>query len=550
MKKGEISIGLVSETRFPDEGIIYRDDGKVKIKHCIPHQLIEYMITRKKEGNAKGRMIRVVEKSPLENVETPCIHSGICGGCLYQTVGYENQLKIKEEQILTLLKNATKDEFIWEGIKASPFEIGYRNKMEYSFGDEYKDGPLALGMHKRGSHYDIVTTDECKIVHEDFTQILKTTLEFFRNKNIPYFHKNTHLGVLRHLIIRRSVYNKELLINLVTTTQLGSEFEEVLRDWKEEILKLDSKIEAKVSGILHTKNDSLADAVIDEGMSILYGNDFIVEKLLGLEFKISTFSFFQTNSLGAEVLYSVAGEYIGDTKGKSVYDLYSGTGTIAQLLAKFAEEVYGVEIVEEAVDAARENAVRNGILNCKFIAGDVLKIIDDLDRKPDIIILDPPRDGVHPKALPKIIDFNAEKIVYISCKPSSLARDMEVLNAGGYHMVKACTVDMFPFTGNVETVALLSKLDVDKHIDVEIKLDELDLTSAESKASYAQIKEYILEKFDLKVSTLYIAQIKKKCGIVLREHYNKSKKEKQVIPQCTPEKEEAIMDALRHFKMI
>ena len=250
MKKGEISIGLVSETRFPDEGIIYRDDGKVKIKHCIPHQLIEYMITKKKEGNAKGRMIRVVEKSPLENVETPCIHSGICGGCLYQTVGYENQLKIKEEQILTLLKNATKDEFIWEGIKASPFEIGYRNKMEYSFGDEYKDGPLALGMHKRGSHYDIVTTDECKIVHEDFTQILKTTLEFFRNKNIPYFHKNTHLGVLRHLIIRRSVYNKELLINLVTTTQLGPEFEEVLRDWKEEILKLDSKIEAKVSGIL------------------------------------------------------------------------------------------------------------------------------------------------------------------------------------------------------------------------------------------------------------------------------------------------------------
>ena len=550
MKKGEISIGLVSETRFPDEGIIYRDDGKVKIKHCIPHQLIEYMITRKKEGNAKGRMIRVVEKSPLENVETPCIHSGICGGCLYQTVGYENQLKIKEEQILTLLKNATNDEFIWEGIKASPFEIGYRNKMEYSFGDEYKDGPLALGMHKRGSHYDIVTTDECKIVHEDFTQILKTTLEFFRNKNIPYFHKNTHLGVLRHLIIRRSVYNKELLINLVTTTQLGSEFEEVLRDWKEEILKLDSKIEAKVSGILHTKNDSLADAVIDEGMSILYGNDFIVEKLLGLEFKISTFSFFQTNSLGAEVLYSVAGEYIGDTKGKSVYDLYSGTGTIAQLLAKFAEEVYGVEIVEEAVDAARENAVRNGILNCKFIAGDVLKIIDDLDRKPDIIILDPPRDGVHPKALPKIIDFNAEKIVYISCKPSSLARDMEVLNAGGYHMVKACAVDMFPFTGNVETIVLLSKLDSKNYISVELPMDDMDLTSAESKATYKQIQNYVFEKFGFKVSTLYIAQVKKKHGLEVREHYNISKNENQKVPQCSIEKEEAILDALKYYKMI
>ena len=310
------------------------------------------------------------------------------------------------------------------------------------------------------------------------------------------------------------------------------------------------QLEGKIVGILHILNDSLSDVVQSDETRILYGQDFFYEKLLDMDFKITPFSFFQPNTKGAEILYKTVRDYIGDIHNMTVFDLFSGTGTIAQVLAPVAKQVIGVEIVEEAVEAAKENAEHNGLSNCRFIAGDVFKVLDEIEEKPDVIVLDPPRDGIHPKALPKILDYGVDKIVYISCKVTSLARDLEMIQARGYRVEKCTAVDQFCQTVHVETVALLSKLDVDKHIDVEVTLDELDLTSAESKATYAQIKEYILEKFDLKVSTLYIAQIKKKCGIVLREHYNKSKKEKQVIPQCTPEKEEAIMDALRHFKMI
>lgn len=305
----------------------------------------------------------------------------------------------------------------------------------------------------------------------------------------------------------------------------------------------------------------MADTVTNEGTDVLYGQDFFYEELLGLRFKITPFSFFQTNSLGAEVLYQTAREFIGDAlpsgtdadiaeHGKIVFDLYSGTGTIAQMLSPVAKKVIGVEIIEEAVEAAKENAQLNGLHNCEFIAGDVLKVIDSIEEKPDYIVLDPPRDGINPKALEKIIRYNVPQMVYISCKPTSLARDLEVLQARGYEVKKVCCVDMFPSTFHVETVCLLSKLNVKHHIEVEITMDELDLTAAESKATYDEIKAYVLEKFGFKVSQLYIAQIKRKCGIIERKNYNQSKKEDAKVPKCPPEKEAAIMDALKHFQMI
>ena len=305
----------------------------------------------------------------------------------------------------------------------------------------------------------------------------------------------------------------------------------------------------------------MADTVTNEGTDVLYGQDFFYEELLGLRFKITPFSFFQTNSLGAEVLYQTAREFIGDAlpsgtdadiaeHGKIVFDLYSGTGTIAQMLSPVAKKVIGVEIIEEAVEAAKENVQLNGLHNCEFIAGDVLKVIDSIEEKPDYIVLDPPRDGINPKALEKIIRYNVPQMVYISCKPTSLARDLEVLQARGYEVKKICCVDMFPSTVHVETVCLLSKLNVKHHIEVEITMDELDLTAAESKATYDEIKAYVLEKFGFKVSQLYIAQIKRKCGIIERKNYNQSKKEDAKVPKCPPEKEAAIMDALKHFQMI
>ena len=308
--------------------------------------------------------------------------------------------------------------------------------------------------------YDIVTVGDCRIADEDFGRILKETLAFFQEKKISFYHKMQHSGYLRHLLVRKGMKTGELLATLVTTSQRpfeeGGSEQHLLTEWADRIQALPLK--GTLGGILHVRNDSLADVVQNDGTEILFGRDYFYEELLGLRFRISPFSFFQTNSLGAEVLYETAREYIGETRGQTVYDLYSGTGTIAQILAPVAGKVIGVEIVEEAVEAARENAAQNSLSNCEFLAGDVLKVLDTVEEKPDLIVLDPPRDGIHPKALKKIIAYGVERMVYISCKPTSLARDLEFLQASGYRVERACCVDMFPWSGNVETVCLLSRL--------------------------------------------------------------------------------------------
>lgn len=463
MKKGGIYEGIVEKVEFPNKGIVHiEEEGRaaVVVKNTIPGQKVRFVVSKKRSGKSEGRLLEVLEPSAIENrpSEEVCPHFGICGGCLYQSVPYEEQLKIKEAQVKELLDSVCDpDSYEFEGIKGSPMADGYRNKMEFSFGDEEKDGPMALGMHRRGSFYDVVTTDDCRIVHPDFCKILVCAKTYFEENGIGFYKKMQHTGYLRHLLVRRAVKTGEILIDLITTTQIEPERERALLDgWKDQICGLD--LDGTLAGILHTRNDSLADAVKDEGTEILFGQDFFYEELLGLRFKISPFSFFQTNSLGAEVLYEKTREYVGETKGKVVFDLYSGTGTIAQILAPVAEKVVGVEIVEEAVEAAKENAALNGLPNCEFIAGDVLKVVDELTDKPDLIVLDPPRDGIHPKAIGKIIDFGVERMVYVSCKPTSLVRDLVILQERGYRVVKGCCVDMFPSTGNCETVCLLSRI--------------------------------------------------------------------------------------------
>ena len=465
MKKGQIIEGVIERVDFPNKGIIRTEDGRqVIVKNTIPGQKVSASINKIRKGKAEGRLLEVLEKSPLEGDKTGCVHAGECGGCTYQTLPYDRQLEMKAEQVKKLMDDVIDQEnrdYQFLGIKESPRQTGYRNKMEFSFGDEFKDGPLALGMHKRGSFYDIVTVENCQIVDEDFRTILSVTLAYFREKNITYYHKLRHTGYLRHLLVRKAVKTGEILVDLVTTTQTdfpgiaavqmdevestlnnaqentfaGTE-EELLEGWKAALLAADYK--GIMTGILHTRNDNVADTVTNEGTDVLYGQDFFYEELLGLRFKITPFSFFQTNSLGAEVLYQTAREFIGDAlpsgtdadiaeHGKIVFDLYSGTGTIAQMLSPVAKKVIGVEIIEEAVEAAKENAQLNGLHNCEFIAGDVLKVIDSIEEKPDYIVLDPPRDGINPKALEKIIRYNVPQMVYISCKPTSLARDLEML---------------------------------------------------------------------------------------------------------------------------
>lgn len=358
---------------------------------------------------------------------------------------------MKEAQIHAMMDAAVDGDYIWEGVKESPVREAYRNKMEFSFGDEYKDGPLALGMHKRGSFHDIVNVTECKIVDEDFRRIIKAVLEFATDTGLPYYHRMRHTGFFRHLLVRKAVRTGEILIDLVTTSE--AQLDEARLVEKLTGLSYDGKL----AGILHTTNNSLADVVKDEGTKILYGQDYFYEEILGLKFKISPFSFFQTNTLGAEILYKTARDFVGETKDKVIFDLYSGTGTIAQMLAPVAKKVVGVEIVEEAVEAAKVNAELNGLDNCEFIAGDVLKVVDELEDKPDFIVLDPPRDGIHPKAIQKIIDFGVEQMVYISCKPTSLARDLEVFEAAGYKVKRATAVDQFPNTVHIESMVLIQK---------------------------------------------------------------------------------------------
>ena len=542
MKKGDIFEGKVIRTEFPNKGIIDIEGQKVIVKNALEGQVVRFSINKKRRDKVEGRLLEVIEPSPLEQPAT-CKHFGICGGCRYQNLSYEQQLDLKKRQVEELIeKNGLS--FDIENIYGSPITEGYRNKMEFTFGDEEKDGPLALGMHKKNSFYDIVTLDDCRIVDPDFNVLLQAILKYFKEKGETYFHKIRHEGFLRHLVMRRSVKTGDILINLVTTTQSQLDESEFVN------MILAQKIDGKVVGILHTLNDNFADVVQSDETKTLYGQDYFYEYLYNMRFKISPFSFFQTNTLGAEVLYDKVREYVGETKDKLIYDLYTGTGTIAQMLASVASKVVGVEIVEEAVEAAKKNAVDNHLDNCEFIAGDVLKVVDNLTKKPDILVLDPPRDGIHPKALTKIINFNVDEMVYVSCKPTSLMRDLLVFREAGYEVKRCCLVDMFPGTVHVETVVLLSQQKPDDTIEIDLDLDELDATSAELKATYQEIKDYVLKEFGLKVSNLYISQIKRKCGIEVGENYNLPKTENPKVPQCPKEKEDAIKAALKYFAMI
>ncbi|MFQ9031828.1 MAG: 23S rRNA (uracil(1939)-C(5))-methyltransferase RlmD [Waltera sp.] len=568
MKKGQVYEGSVVRVDFPNKGIVCVGDETAVVKNSLPGQKVKFSVNKVRKGKAEGRLLEVTEKSPLETGRT-CSLFGLCGGCTYLSLPYEEQLKVKEEQVKRLLDsvlNKQEEAWIFEGIKGSPKAYEYRNKMEFSFGDEYKDGPLALGMHKRGSFYDIVTVADCEIVDADYRLILQSVRDYFARAKVSFFHRMSHEGYLRHLLVRKASRTGEILVALVTTSQdpwqgetavEGSlDADALITGFKDLLLSLeqDGKLVGKFAGILHITNDSIADVVQSDHTELLYGQEYFYEELLGLKFKISTFSFFQTNSYSAEVLYQTARDYVGDLGGsdKTVFDLYSGTGTIAQLMAPAAGKVIGVEIVEEAVEAAKKNAAANGLDNCEFIAGDVLKVLDEVEEKPDMIILDPPRDGIHPKALPKIIKYAVDHIVYISCKPTSLVRDLEVFLENGYRVDKAVAVDQFPWTANVETVCLLSKLHEAKHhVNVRLDMDELDVTSAESKATYEEIKSYVAEHNDgMKVSNLYIAQVKAKYGIIERENYNKPKSDDARQPKCPKEKENAIVEALKYFRMI
>lgn len=439
----------IEHIEFPNIGIGYFDGKKIKVKNTLPNQIVNVNILKRRRCY-EGRIVNIVKKAQ-EEIDTLCLDFGLCGGCTYQNIPYEYELNIKKNMVLDLLKEGCINSYEFLGIEPSPLRESYRNKMEYSFGDNEKGGKLALGMRKRNAFYEVITSKNCNIVDRDYNLVVNSTLEFFSNSDETFYHKGNKKGTLRNLIVRKGKFTEEILINLVTTSTLNSKLDLFIKN----LLSL--KLKGKIVGILHTINDSVSDAIKPEKVITLYGKNWFTDELLGLKFKISAFSFFQTNSAGAESLYLTVKEFIGSSQDKIIFDLYCGTGTIAQILSKNAKEVIGIEIVEEAIEAAKENASLNNIKNCRFISGNVLEEVDKLHIKPDIIILDPPRDGVHPKAINKIINFNAEKLVYISCKPTSLVRDLKIFIENGYRVEKIKIHDMFPRTYHVETVALITK---------------------------------------------------------------------------------------------
>lgn len=450
-KKNEIIQGTIEKIKFPNKGVLYTEEGiPVHVVDAFIGQKLEVRLCKKRKGKWDGRIHQVVE-NPDFFVPAKCSYFGLCGGCSLQHIPYEMQLSHKHEQVRTLLGHAGIEGYEDLGVIGSPSQWEYRNKMEYSFGDECKNGPVALGMHRKRSTFDIITVDGCKLVDEDFSRVLRYVLRYTMAYNLPFYQKKSHEGFMRYLLIRRSETTGDLLINIVTSSQ--SDFD--LTPLANELVSLGTT--GKVTGVLHTITDTLADAVKPDKVTTIYGHDTLTETILGLEFQISPFSFFQTNTKGAEVLYKTALEMPEDITSKLVFDLYSGTGTIAQIMATKAKEVYGIEIVEEAVVKAKANAALNNLDNCHFIAGDVLAQVDQLEVKPELIVLDPPREGINPKAIQKIIRFDAKELLYISCKPTSLAKDLPLFEEAGYKVKKVCCVDMFPNTVHVETIAYLCR---------------------------------------------------------------------------------------------
>ncbi|MDO5018173.1 MAG: 23S rRNA (uracil(1939)-C(5))-methyltransferase RlmD [Lagierella massiliensis] len=444
MRKKEI-IGEIKKIEFPNKSILIDKDNIYKFKGGIPGQKVKIAHKRRKNDYVEAKLIEVLEKSKLETNKT-CDVFGVCGGCSYQSIPYEEEIKIKIEGIKDLYKDIYDKE-----IKVNPAisTNSYRNKMEYSFGDKVKDGPLVLGLHSRGRYYEITPTTNCNIVVEGFEIIRKNLEQYFRQKGKKFYKSRRHEGFLRHLVLKYSFSKDEFLINLVTSSQDDLDEREFVNYLKNISLK------SKISTIIHTINDGLSDTVQADEIKILFGKGYIEEELLGLKFHIGPFSFFQPNPNMAKVLYTRALKLAGDISDKTVFDLYSGTGTIGQIFSKKAKRVYGIEIVEEAVEKAKETCKLNNITNCEFIQGDVLEKIEELKSLADIIVLDPPREGIHPKAIKKILNIKPEKFVYISCNPVTQARDLKIMLENGYSIENLEILDQFPRTSHLECIAMM-----------------------------------------------------------------------------------------------
>ena len=524
---------------YGEDGMgVARIDGRVVFVHgALRGEKCRVLILKTLRSVAFAKVLKVLEPSDAR-IAPDCPYFPRCGGCTYRHMRYEEELRLKRQRVQDNLSRIGGSTVEVEEILGAQDTLRYRNKAQYPVS---KDG--AVGFYRARTH-EVIECEHCLLVKPEADAAAEALREYMQTCHVAGYDEKTGRGLVRHLYVRSNAAGESLICVLVNGDKLPKE---------DRLVGLLRAACPKCTGIVLGTNTKKGNVILGDRYRTLWGSDRLEDTLCGKTFRLSVPSFYQVNRAQAERLYAKAIEFAGLTGGETVLDLYCGAGTITLAMADRAKRVLGAEIVPQAIDDARENAACSGVQNAEFFCGDASDVAKKLARerlRPDVITVDPPRKGLAADVVESIAEMQPERVVYISCDSATMARDVKRFAELGYTAVRACAVDMFPRADHIETVCLLSKLQSKEHIEIEVKMDELDLTSAESKATYEEIKAYVLEHTGLKVSSLYIAQVKQKYGIIERENYNKTKSENVKQPQCPPEKEKAITEALRHFGMI
>ena len=557
MQKNDLVTVEIVDMGTNGEGIGKIDGYTLFIKDAVIGDVAEVKIMKAKKNYGYARLMSVIKPSEYRVKSPVCPFARKCGGCQIQEMEYERQLQFKEDKVKgNLIRiGGIKEERlleVMEPIIGMEYPFAYRNKAQFPFGTD-KNGRPVTGFYAGRTH-DIIANTDCALGVSVNKKILDIVLGFMKDNGIHSYDEKSGKGLIRHVLIRYGFVTKEIMVCMVINGRQIPHVSALV-----EVLK---EVEGMTS-ITVSPNTRRTNVIMGDRYEVLWGEPFITDYIGEVKYQISPLSFYQVNPVQTEKLYRLALDY-AELKGEeTVWDLYCGIGTISLFLAKKAKQVYGVEIVPQAVEDARNNAEINGIVNAEFFEGKAEEVLPEYYRRyaeehggekayADVVVVDPPRKGCEERLLRTIVEMEAERIVYVSCDSATLARDVKYLRGEGYEVERVRAVDQFPHTVHVESIVLLSKLKSNKlkHINVELEMDELDLTAAESKATYEEIKEYVLKQSGLKVSNLYIAQVKQKCGIIERANYNLPKSENSRQPKCPPEKEMAIRKALEHFGMI
>lgn len=532
MKKNEHVNGVCCGYTKDGHGVVKIEGFPLFVKGMLEGEEGELVITMVKKSYGYARLLNL-HKTSSERVEPICPVAKQCGGCQLQHMSYKEQLRYKKQKVQDVIDRIAKLDLKVKDVLGMENQLHYRNKGQIPVG--LKNNIVQTGFYRINSN-DIIDMNACMIQSERINTVLAVM------KELLVKYKNA--SVFRHLLIKDGFHTKETMVVWITRKKNFPHKEEMVKELVERLPFIKSIVLN-----LNTREDNV---ILGEKEELLYGQSYITDTIHGLKFHISSKSFYQVNPVQTEILYGKALEFCEIKGNETILDLYCGVGTISMFLAQKAKKVIGIEIVEQAIENAKENALHNGITNIEFVCSDAAsyaKKVSDENLKPDIVVVDPPRKGCDQVTLDSIVKMSPQRIVYVSCDPATLARDLRILENSGYHCVKVQPVDMFPYSHHIESVVLLSQRRPDTHIDIKLDLSELDITAAETKATYQEIKDYVFEKFALKVSSLYISQVKTKCGIIERENYNKGK-DGHRVPKCPKEKEDAIMDALKHFNMI